>query len=241
MATLYACQRFVTAEQVFTFGCDCLVHEEDPGVTEIVEAAADAASDILAILTGFRVLGKCARTVRPIGGSACYPVNDLSWAGADRFGGLATIDLGPEATVVKITIDGVDLEPTEYSILDGQYLLRREGSWPTYNDLRLTAGQVGTWTIQLTNGHDADFLTVAAALELTCELTATRLGKKSRLPPGTTSVNIQGAAVQVERAAQKEMLQATQRFLTVYAPNGPNVVAVWSPELEQGWNLVTVS
>lgn len=246
MTLRHACSAFTTREVFDTLDCSCRVTDEDG---DVVDRAIEAASDILTILSGYRITGLCVRTVRPITNMPCWPLHglvgniDMRDAGAARFGGLRTIPMpGPNTNILEVVVDGIALDEDAYGILDGSFLYRKVGEWPTVNDLRLPSTEVGTFEVTVRFGEESDFITEAAACELTCELTKSWLGQKSTLPPGITSANIQGASVGVDAAARDKpsTLPATVRFLSTYAPDGPNVSGVWSPELTQGWDLVEI-
>jgi hypothetical protein len=162
----------------------------------------------------------------------------------ERFDGLDVIPLrGPRTEVLEVVIDGVVLNPSEYGLLDNEYLFRRSGSWPSSNSLTKAPGSVGVFEVQFQFGHVPDFLSRQAAIELAIELTKHLGGLRSSLPPGVTSADIQGARVQLRdiadaiREGDGNMPRVT-RFLSVYAPDGRTKSSVWSPELSHGWALV---
>jgi len=253
MATRFACQPFVSVDDILDSMCGCdLDASED---VELIELMIDQASDMLSIATGGRISGICTVTVRPV--ALC---NDRIWwdnaeylspfATRDwrrQFGGIDTIPLrGPNVDVLEVMIDGVVLNKSEYGLLDNEYLYRKSGCWPTVNDLQKTSLQINTFEITYRFGRDPDKLTRMACTELTCELLKDLKGKPSSLPRGVVSANIQGASLSVRSRAEAlrdgdEQIPVVSRFLSVYAYDGPNMVSsVWAPELEQFWNLVEV-
>lgn len=241
----YACSAFTTALAVEEWGCSCLVEESEVDVTE---QAIDAASDVLVILSGFRVTGPCTKTVRPISSGVCgFPHggrHDSIFATPLPYNGIPYIPLrGPNTDVVGVKVDGVALADSDFGLFDGQNLFFRSGRFPSANNLLLADTEAGTWSITFSFGNPIDFITQCAASELACVLAAALLGKKSTLPPGVVSANIQGASVVVDQEARDDpgSLPAVARFLDVYAPNGRNVSGVIFPGLDQGWTLVEVS
>lgn len=240
----FAFQRFATIQQVYDGcgGCDLVEGEDDATVA----TALDMASDILANLSGLQVMGVGLLTVRPVYLGGCAPRNAPDWT--DRFGGLDTIPLpGPDIDVVEILIDGAVIAPSDYGLLNGQYLFRRSAEWPTRNDLRLASTEDGTFEITFRRGAEVDLLTTLAATELACELTRDMRGRPTGLGRGVTQASIQGATVVVADRAKalrdgEEQIPVVARWMSIYAPDGPQMVSdVWAPELRQNWNLVVVS
>jgi hypothetical protein len=252
MTLRVACQAFATAEQLLDSNCACALDAEDDA--ELIDEMLDEASDLLAQATGHAVTGICTVTVRPV--ALCDDNFDPFYPAYDRtsvrdwrrqFGGLNSIPLrGPNVDVVEVIIDGTVLNPSEYGLLDGRYLFRRAGCWPSVNDLKLETTEPDTFGITYRFGTAGGALGRMACIELACELIKDAKGKSSSLPRGVTSANIQGASISVrDRAAAlrdgEEQIPVISRFLANWAPDGPNaVVGVWSPELEQAWNLVQV-
>lgn len=242
MTRLYACEAFVTAEEVFDASCSCTLNPDDD--TAFVEALIDQASDILVILSGFRIRGVCTVTVRPISHSWCgQPWDVYSPERYLRFG-VETIPLrGPNTTVNAITIDGQLVAASDYSLINGLYLLRHSQLWPTSNDLTKPNGQVGTWTINYSFGDPPDHITKQACIALVCDLATEIIGDDNMLPQGTRSVNLQGVSVSLEDRAAAfregvQQLEAVNRFMGIYAPLGRFTSGVYAPESDHGWTLV---
>lgn len=267
MTTQWVCQAFCTTDDAFGTDEGCQLDRAQN--LQLLAATVDQASDILFQLSGGRVFGVCTRTVRPVSDGHCGPMSPLDWAvfpvssspfswswrtsgyESDRFGGLRTVPLaGPNTTVTQVKVDGAVLATSAYDLLDGNNLARIDGSsWPTANDLTLADTAVGTWSITFTFGYVIDFITKAAAAELAADLALAYLGRANRMPAGVRGINVQGAIVDLGEVADglragNEELPAVSRFLGVYGnPNDGSrrTTAVWSPELDQGWNLVTRS
>lgn len=244
MTRHYACEAFATIDDVYDAACGCeAVDGEDDA---LVATMIDQASDILALLSGLTVAGQCLTTVRPIYKGGCGPTaiaND--WT--TRFGGIDTIPLrGPNVDIVEILIDGNVIAASDYKLLDGLYLMRISANWPTINDLRRDETQTNTFAITYRFGWPHDKLTNMACVELACELIKDAKGQKSTLR-GVTSINIQGATAQVrDRAGAlrdgEEQIPVVARWMSLHAPDGPmQVSTVWSPELDQDWELVAVT
>lgn len=231
-----ACQAFTTVDSILSKeGC---VYSEADAI--LIADAIDAASDILYVLSGGRVFGICTTTKRPIRRGDC-----TFWAPAsytDMYG----VDCIPLTetliSVDVVKIDGVVLASSSYGLIDNHILFRRDGVWPTMNDLRLDDTDEGTFSITYSFGGDPDWLAVAAADELTLQLLAEDARRPGYLR-GVTSANVQGASVQINQVAadmaQKGTPQ-TARFLGVYAPAGGYPRGAWAPEMDGGWELVEV-
>lgn len=234
MPTL-ACEPFATLEDVLSAPCACNLTEEDHGA--LIEEYIDEASDFLFVASGGRVAGRCTRTVWPVTDTYGCARWDSAYPGAQPF--FDAIPLaGPNTEVLKVTIDGVILNPSEYRLYNGNMLIRRSGSWPTSNDLTKDDTDVGTFTVQERFGEAPSRLVSDATVELVCQMIR-EPNALSRLR-GVTSANIQGVSVATD-AAEGEGLPAVARFLDRYAPRGVAVSAVWSPESDNGWRLISVS
>lgn len=241
----FACSPLVTTADFFAYDCSCNLDPSDSADVALVNTLNDVASDMISILSGGRIYGRCTRTVRPrAAGGACggwdaWPTYE------DEFAGLDVIPLrGPGTDIVAIYIDGTTLPSTAYRLINDRYLLRTDGgAWPVSNDLRLPLMQVGTWGITYRFGFVPEKLAADAVSELICELAKNAKGRKSNLPPGLQSANIQGASVSMTDAAEAlreghENLPAVARFLGVFNPeNIREIIGVWSPELKRGWDL----
>ena len=258
MTRNYACQAFAVADDIFDAPCGCDLDSTAAEDIIFVEAMIDQASDMLSLATGGTVSGICTVTVRPV--ALCntntvyygryepiiptFPTHDHR----RRFGGLNTVPLrGPNTDVVEVVINGVVINPAEYGLLDNLYLMRKIGNWPTYQDLTLDDTEAGTWAITYRFGRGADKLTKMACIELACELIKDATpGKQSSLPRGVVGASIQGASITIRDRAEAlrdgaEQIPIVARFLSVYAYEGPGFHSgVWSPELDQDWNLVEV-
>lgn len=237
----FACSPFITAEEFLDSACACAL---DPEIDEaLIEELIDQATDMLYILSGGRIFGRCSKTVYPMGDEDCWtPVlrERPWWTQGIRL-------RGPNPTVTEIIIDGEILAESEYAVViyNGEYILRRiNESWPSSNDPFGTTS-AHTWTIEFEFGLAADKLTKMATTELACELITFSLTGVSKLPNGVTAVNIQGVSATLRDRAEalkenSDFIPAVARFLGVYAPNGRNVSGVWSPELDSEYSLIEV-
>jgi hypothetical protein len=91
---------------------------------EAVEWAVDAASDALYRASGEQFGGPCTETIRP---ETC-----AGGCGGSRF---LTLGVSPITAVSRVTVAGVDLDPSLYVIVDGLYLARTDQQvWPCVSD-----------------------------------------------------------------------------------------------------------
>lgn len=242
----FACSPLISRADFYAFGCSCGLESTNASDNALVDTLIDTASDMVSILSGGRIFGRCTKTVRPSAtGYACAPYEAYWTGGSDVYSGLDVIPLrGPGTDVVSVYINGVALAPNAYRLINDRYLLRVDGgAWPGSNNLQLPYTQAGTFAIIYRFGLVPDKLAADATAELVCELAKDATGRKSNLPLGLQSANIQGASVSMTDAAEAlreghENLQAVARFLGVFNPEDLRAtIGVWSPEMNRGWDL----
>lgn len=240
----FACSALSTTAAFFAYGCDCL-DPNDPDDLAAASEAIEAASDLLMLISGGRVFGRCTTTVIPFGpGGNCVPYD----APYNAFPEGNVIPLrGPNTEIIEVNIEGAIVPITAYRLINRRYLMRVDGeSWPSSNSFDVTDSD--HWFVVYRFGPgDPDKLTRDAANELACELSKDAAGRKSLLPLGVKSINLQGVSAQLEDAADalmsgSENMPAVARFLGAYNPHEQrNATGIWSPELEQGWELYTMT
>lgn len=240
MALMWACSAFVDEESVRDSPCACPFEDADP-----IQDWIDMASDTLYYLSDGYFTGTCTRIVRPVTGVAdCLPLTVGPWAVCCDDGPKLMLRT-PNATVGWVKIDGVTLDPSEYALVDGSWLIRRSGSWPTRNDIRLPDTEVGTWSMEVSWGTLPDLVTSQAAIELVCEFAkGAGVGASEVFPPGVVAANVQGVSVSIEDVAQavaegRELLPKVARFLSMYGERGQSA-HVFTPENE-AYRLVEVA
>lgn len=219
------CEPWVTTAEVAQGPCapdvsanvDVAYHER------LLAECAEAASTWLYRLSGRRYTGTCTETVRPLwgpcGGSSYGSVATDTWFFFDSrsgtytpgtlaywprsgvgFRGISTSEIGlgyfPVRSVDLVVIDGVPLDPSGYRLDEEQWLVRLGNeNWPTAQDLRLSPGDVGTWTVAFTFGTDVPPDGRLAARVLACELAQGLTTGDSRLPARTTNLVRQGVNI----------------------------------------------
>jgi hypothetical protein len=243
---LLACEAFSTVEEVLDAACACDLNEGDHG--DLIEEYIDDAADILYVLSGGRVFGRCTRTVRPFrdvmfcgprpiwGYSYGYAETWVDWDGVD------SIPLqGPETEIVEIVIDGAVIDPADYGLLNGNKLFRRSDNWPNTNDVTLADTEEGTWSIEYRFGSAPTATTKRASNELICQMVKGDRQTLSRLR-GIVSANVQGVSVTMDDNEVDSLgLPEVSRFMNVYGNNGLGPFGVWAPETNHGWHLVSVT
>lgn len=101
----------------------------------------------------------------------------------------------PVAEVLDVTIDGTSLTPLSDHVLlyDHRRLIRIDGEmWPICNDLSKPAGDVDTWTIQVSIGTPVPQLGRVALGELTNELVKACIGADCKFPQNVQQIVRQG-------------------------------------------------
>lgn len=236
MAMNYAFEMLGTVEGFLGSGCGCTL---DDAELEI-EAALEAASDVVAKITGGRVRGRRVSTVWPVrrsGSCAGMSAQDMTPIDMDA---IPIPGILPVISVVKI--DGVALDAGEYKMFNGPNLVRLAGDWPYSNDLRAASDdQVGTFTVAYAHGDNGGVLGVNASYEIACSLIEKHVPGFGR---GVTSASVQGVSLTIDDAVDEirqggDSYPHVQRLLASFAPGGAGRSTVWSPELELGWELVT--
>lgn len=237
----FACAPFATPQQLLADACACdLASISEADLLDIL----DDASDLVCILTGGRVTGRCQAILRPYVTHYCSPSSSHCGCGPDI---LPLHGIDPE--VLDVRIDGVALSVDEYMVLtafDGSAgLIRRDGAWPSCQDLTQDDTETDTFSITLEWGNHTGFTERQAALELACELAKESLGRTNRLPNGTTSATMGGVSVQTRDRAEAMRdgtdLPRVSRLVSKWALHGQSQNGVWSPEQSMGWTWVQVA
>lgn len=80
----------------------------------------------------------------------------------------------PVAEVTSVVVDGVELDPSAYGVINYRTLVRLDGNaWPTSNDLTLDSGvggDVGTWQVTYTYGRGPGPDGVTACALFACQV-----------------------------------------------------------------------
>lgn len=99
--------------------------------------------------------------------------------------------------IVQVTIDGETIPDTEWTFWDG-YLVRKNGPWPTQQNLRLPDTESGTWSVTLLRGQEVSPGGRLAAGVLALEfMRALCKDDECQLPERVQTVTRQGVTVAV--------------------------------------------
>lgn len=244
--TQFACGLWATPQDVVN--CDCACDLTLPDDLVLLTNLLGAAADILYVLSGGRVTGRCDRTVRPCKETSCgCGASSSDACRCCRVSSIPLLDLG-DIDVTSVIIDGAPLPAAEWrmSYIGGlPHLVRQASSddmptWAGCQQLWRPLGDPHTWSITYTSGIRGD---AQAAIELACEL-AKGCRRAPSCLPGTadrlswqgTSINIQDAADEARAAGQS--LPAVARFVAIYNPKNRPMPMSWTPDLNDGWTFV---
>ena len=238
MTLQFACEQVLTEDEVT---CECVI----PADNDLVEAVLDAAADLLVLISNAPV-GRCETIYRPCRDAYCGFT-------ACRCCRLFGIHLpGFEPTVDEVLIDGVEVDPSTYTVLitpNGQYVLERfdsDGrsvSWPYCQNLLLPSSAANTFEITVSTGLPIGPLTKLAVNEIACDMFAGLTGGDTSLPDGAVSASLNGLFVDWRRFGnptdQATMtlagLQWVQRYMATVSEGAHTQIL--APELDDGWQL----
>jgi hypothetical protein len=195
-----------------------------PEGDEALQANIDAAVELLYSLSGRQFPGPVSAVVRPtskpqqtpdfrysqwmLGGGYSYGWN-ASWLWGTCVGcryvgccGPGMIGLGrsPIISIEQITIDGDIVDPSQYRVDDGKWLVRNDGcgGWPTCQNLLAPIGDPCTFSVDFTWGQDPPQMGKAAAGHMAAEFyKAVTPGLVCTLPTRITSITRQGVTFAV--------------------------------------------
>lgn len=202
------------------------------------EVLAEAASDVVALLTGGAVTGRCELIVRPCAGHRCGGCGVCHDCSVDA------IPLpGDNVEVTEVLIGGVEVDESDYFLLDGYKLVRRSGLWPRWQDVRKLPTETGTFQITYLTGS---LPTVAqlAALEVACDLFRSYvLDAPGKLPNRWATATADGVTVNSrapfeESDLKRDDFPMVAKLMEIYG--GPTDAVVRSPETLGGWKLFFV-
>jgi len=158
------------------------------------EQLIDAATGILFRQTCSLFPGFCTIVVRPCGTCSCR----RSPCGCGRYPFIDLQDRYPVVSVDFVTINGVNLDASDYRVDDFHRLVRLDGQcWPSCNDLTLPSTEPGTFEVIYTAGRRPPIQLQMAAAELACELKRACNGLDCRFPSNVTHVSRQGVSMDI--------------------------------------------
>jgi hypothetical protein len=146
---------------------------------------------------------------------------------------------GPVGGIVAVTVDGVDLDPDQYRLDNGNLLVRQDGEdWPLCQDMNLPAGEENTWSVTYYHGATADLEVRAAAGTLAAEYLSARRDGTCRLPLGTVNLIRQGISIEVQNnffTAGTTGILEVDTVIQRFNPYGQRMPSrSWSPDRNRG-------
>lgn len=238
-----ACASFVEADDVLGSPEACNLGNID---SSLAQEAADAATDIVYVLTGGLFTGVCTAVKRPVRRSVCRDPQTVgmtqNWS---DYYGQDVIPLPANLISVNmITIDDDILAASDYRLYDRRFLARTDAKdWPSTNRLYLDPLQEHTFEIQFSFGTPPDWLAVASATEIAVQLLEDDANGRGYLRQ-ITSASVQGASVTIDKAAARAAssgLPQTTRLLGAFINHGGHPAGVWVPGFSEEWALVDVT
>lgn len=247
LADSILCSAWTTVEDVVAC-CSAAIGSD----TSYAEASVIASSELLYEASGRRYPGICERTVRPCDpiGCACGTQvlsrgHLVSWDGS-CWGGLdcgctpaSKVKLaGRVREIVEVKIDGVIVDPADYFVEEGRWLVRRSPDrWPNCQTTSLPDTEEGTFSVDYTYGRTPPVAGQLAAQALACEVVKScSPDVECALPNGVVRVTRQG--ITMERSflvRNRDGVWATgigelDLFLNSLNPSGiPRRGTFWSP------------
>lgn len=247
------CQPYITGDQISGYPNVCAVPASEDGPD--FDAIADAASEVIYVLTGMQFPGTCRATVRPVrrhhdrASVTLLGTARPAWPGG-FFGCGDEIPLHDPIFVddtnpITVKIDG---EPfTDFYVRDGYKLVRSDDHpWPSRNQLNLADTEEGTFSITYSFGTPAPNVVKRAALTLGVEYAREDMrDPRTRLPPGTRTASRDGLSVGLDtevdriRTAGSAIPDIAAVMGTFNPTNNRMPTLIYSPDHE--WDLVVVS
>lgn len=192
-----------------------------PAAVDALEAAKDLAVQVLWALSG-RQYGVFTETVRPCPENyppslqrrwvpseyQVYSLQEYGWFGISCGCTGSCVDTGPGAVhlpgpvveITAVTIDGVQLDPSEYT-LEGDVLYRTGASWWPSQNLSQPVTEDGTWKVEYLRGILPPSGIGKLAALLATEFYNACTGGKCRLPRTVSEVTRQGVTHRVASAS----------------------------------------
>jgi hypothetical protein len=140
-------------------------------------------------------------------------------------------------SVEEVTIDGVVLPPSGYTLYDHQTLVRTDGGqWPFCQDWAVTGG-VGVFEVTARFGSPVPALGTLAMGEVVVEVLKACKGDTCALPSGVLSTQVRQGNTKVfvspEKLKEAKLLglPISDRFIGSVNPDGLTLGAkIWDPE-----------
>lgn len=183
----------------------CLPEPDTDADALRTDHAVELAAAVIWALSG-RQYGLCPETVRPCPDTGrCYGWGPgVKWTANSCACGARCERVGPNVlhlphrrarpirSIESVTIEGVDLDPSEYA-LEGDALYRRGAAWPTQR-LDRPLGDPGTWSVTYLAGTEPPAGVGTLTGQLAREFLAACTSGKCRLPRRVRAVTRQGVS-----------------------------------------------
>jgi len=239
---LYACERVISTADL-TAECKCKLDNLNLTADQVLDLL-DEACDTLAKLARLPV-GRCSKPYRPCR-DACHYFDCQCACGPN---GIPLPGILPKVTAVKI--DGATVDPATYATVrspGGTATLERfkaDGTvdiWPHWQRVYLPDTAPETFAITVEVGLYPDETMKAAAAEILCDMVS-RLASERQPDPtavtasayGVTKSNIRFGDPTDQESQNLVGLKAFRRFVS--ANGGARPTAIYSPDLNRGWQL----
>ncbi len=203
---------------------DCI---ENASLSAVEEAVAEA-NVIIYRMSGGRVFGIRAATVRPAVRSSLTSCQELPFVRLAE----------PVHRVLWVMVDGSMVPPGSYRLMDRNKLIRTDGeAWPAWQDLTKDLSETGTFAVRYEYGTHVDAVTRRAAIDTAVELlklSQPDTGNR-RLPPNVTSTRASGVSLTMQDRNQliRELgsyLESVNKFMALHNPKATLPTAVYSPD-----------
>lgn len=238
----YACERVITAADL-SAECRCKLEALNLTADQTLDLF-DSACDTLAKLSRLPV-GRCSKVYRPCR-DACRYFDCHCACGPN---GIPLPGIMPRVTAAKI--NGTTVDPATYATIrtrGGEVTVERflaDGTpdiWPHWQRVYLPDTAADTFSITVEVGLEPDEVMKAAAAEIACDMIS-RLTNDRITVPGATGATSYGTTVSnirfgdpTDQEAQNLVgLHWFRRFVSANGGGRPS--ALYSPDLDSGWQL----
>lgn len=224
MAPLLTCSPWATVDDL-PAGCPCRTAESGGDLPDdaTLEELIDDATDILFQLLGRPAIGVCELTIYPCA-NMVVPFLGPRHPSVLGYSGLPCSDCGhefdvwldgPVHDVLEVVIDGEVLDPSEYHLEDGVWLVRVGGSWPAGGD-----PEDDLFSIRYERGVPPSRLVRDAIAEIVNELWLDQCGNQAcKLSAAVRTMNTGGTSYSYEQVADAlPKLQQTLKVVTLFNP-----------------------
>lgn len=220
-----ACEPFADESDLAAIGCETSGLASGQEWSRIL----DAASDMMAVLSGGAVTGVCSATV-----TACRECFCCCGACALCFRDPIPL-VGPIVSIEGIWANGVAMASSEYRVENRREVVRLDSDggricWPS-GDVRIT----------YSFGHAVDENTRFATAELAADMARGLKGGHCAIPKNVSSIVMNGVAISKREVADivREAgtdLPRVAAWMSMFNPeNERNKALVYSPEIFNGW------